>query len=97
MKNNNPKNNSEAAQENPISQAATLAVLAGIITTLGDGLATVAAALAIQETQQAAAENNATNGGPSNNGNSNANLQEIHQQLNYLTKEVKKIKRTLNL
>ncbi|MEK4627932.1 hypothetical protein MKZ17_06960 [Solibacillus sp. FSL R7-0682] len=47
MKNNNQKNNSEAAQENPISQAATLAVLAGIITTLGDGLATVAAALAI--------------------------------------------------
>lgn len=83
MQNNNrKKNNAETQDNNPVSQAATLAVIAGLIATLGDGLATIAAALAIQEAQQQAG----------NNGNGSADIQEMKQQLNYLTKEVKKLK-----
>ncbi len=83
MQNNNrKKNNAETQDNNPVSQAATLAVIAGLIATLGDGLATIAAALAIQEAQQQAG----------NNGNGSADIQEMQQQLNYLTKEVKKLK-----
>lgn len=83
MQNNyRKKNNEETQDNNPVSQAASLAVIAGLITTLGDGLATVAAALAIQEAQQQAG----------NNGNGSADIQEMQQQLNYLTKEVKKLK-----
>lgn len=90
MQNNNRKRNNEAVQDsNPVSQAATLAVIAGLITTLGDGLATVAAALALQEAQQEAQQ--------PVNGGGNIDLQGINQQLNYLTKEVKKIKKTLNI
>lgn len=39
-------------RQNPESQAAQLAVIAGFITTLGDALATIATALAIQEAEQ---------------------------------------------
>lgn len=90
MQNNNQSKNNEAQNSNPISQAATLAVIAGIITTLGDGLATVAAALAIQESQQ-----QSTNNG--NNSNSSVDLQGIQQQLNYLSMEIKKIKKIINI
>ena len=79
---NNRKKNNEATQDNnQVGQAATLAVIAGLITTLGDGLATVAAALALQEAQQ--------NG---NNGDSQQ-IQQMQQQIDYLTKEVKRLKR----
>jgi hypothetical protein len=89
LQNNNRKKNNEAATQdnNPVSQAAALAVIAGLITTLGDGLSTVAAALAIQEAQQQG--NNSGN----NNGNNSAELQQMQQQLDYLTKEVKRLKR----
>ncbi len=90
MQNNNQIKNNEAQNNNPISQAATLAVIAGIITTLGDGLATVAAALAIQESQQ-----QSTNNG--DNANSSVDLQGIQQQLNYLSMEIKKIKKIINI
>lgn len=86
MQNNIQKKNNSGSQDNtPISQAATLAVLAGLITTLGDGLATVAAALAIQESQQQSGSNG--------NGVDNANIQKMQQQIDYLTREVKKLKR----
>lgn len=88
MQNNNQKKNSSARQDNnPISEAATLAVIAGLITTLGDGLATVAAALAIQESQQQSGS------GSNGNGIDNAVIQKMQQQIDYLTREVKKLKR----
>ena len=80
---NNRKKNGETTQDNnQVGQAATLAVIAGLITTLGDGLATVAAALALQEAQQ-----------NSNNGDSQQ-IQQMQQQIDYLTKEVKRLKRS---
>ena len=79
----NKKKNGETTQDNNSGgQAATLAVIAGLITTLGDGLATVAAALALQEAQQ-----------NSNNGDSQQ-IQQMQQQIDYLTKEVKRLKRS---
>jgi hypothetical protein len=85
MQNNNRKKNNEMKQEIPVSQAATLEVIAGLFATLSEGLATFAAALAIQEVQQQA------------NSNNSIDIQEIHQQLNYLTKEMKKISKALNI
>ncbi|KGR83354.1 hypothetical protein [Lysinibacillus odysseyi] len=90
MQNNNRKRSNEAAQDsNPVSQAAALAVIGSLIATLGDGITTVAAVLALQEAQQEAQQ--------PVNGGGNIDLQGINQQLNYLTKEVKKIKKTLNI
>jgi len=78
----NRKKNSETTQDNNSGgQAATLAIIAGLITTLGDGLATVTAALALQEAQQ-----------NSNNGDSQQ-IKQMQQQIDYLTKEVKKLKK----
>lgn len=80
----NRKNNNELTQDNnPINQAATLAVIAGLITTLGDGLATVAAALALQEAQQK----------DSNGSDNSQQMQQMQQQIDYLTKEVKRLRR----
>ena len=85
MQNNNRKKNNEMKQEIPVSQAATLEIIAGLFVTLSERLATFAAALAIQEVQQQA------------NSNNSIDIQEIHQQLNYLTKEMKKISKALNI
>lgn len=91
MQNNNRKRNNEAAQEQqPVSQAATLEVIAGLILTLGEGISTVASVLALQEAQQETEK-------AALNGRGNVDLQGINQQLNYLTKEIKKIKKTLNI
>jgi len=61
--------------ENEVSQSAALSVIAGLITTLGDGLETVASALAIQEAEQS-------------NNSKNDEIQAIKQQLNALSKDV---------
>lgn len=66
------------SNKNEVSQSATLAVIAGLITTLGDGLSTVAAALAIQEAEQSSPVVN------------NQDIEAMQQQLRILTKEVKK-------
>ena len=88
MQNNSrKKNNDPPVENNPLIQAASLEVLAGLLATLAEGVSTFAAALALQETQQQA----------SNNNQNNINLQEVHEQLYYLTKEVKKISKALNL
>lgn len=50
MNNNNSRSDQGILQTE--SQSAKLAVIAGAITTLGDGLATVAALLAIEEARQ---------------------------------------------
>ena len=68
------------------SQSAKLALIAGAITTLGDVLATMAAVLAIEEERQEQSEKG-------NNGNS----KNMQKQLDYLTSEMEKIKKYLNL
>lgn len=88
MQNNNRKKNNEAAQENsPVIQAASLEVIAGLLATLSEGISTFATALAIQEAQQLTI----------NNTNNNVDIKGIQEQLNYLTKEVKKISKALNI
>jgi len=85
--NNRKKNNEPPIDNNPLIQAASLEVLAGLLATLAEGISTFASALALQETQQQV----------TNNNQNNVNLQEVHEQLHYLTKEVKKISKALNL
>ena len=88
MQNNNRKKNNEAIPENsPIIQAASLEVIVGLLTTLAEGISTFATALAIQEAQQLTI----------NNTNNNVDIKGIQEQLNYLTKEVKKISKALNI
>ena len=88
MQNNNRKKNNEAIPENsPVLQAASLEVIAGLLATLSEGISTFATALAIQEAQQLAI----------NNTFNNVDIQGIQEQLNQLTKEVKKISKALNL
>lgn len=88
LQNNNRKKNNDSAQDNPpVSQAASLEVIAGLFATLAEGISTFASALAIQEAQQQ------TN----NQAVSNVEIQQIQEQLYYLTKEVKKISKALNL
>lgn len=57
-------------------------MLAGIISTLGDGLATVAAIMAIEEANQSSMcnEKNASR------------LEELEKQVQYLTKKLQKLK-----
>ena len=64
------------------SESAKLAVIAGVITTFGDALATLAAVLAIEEARQEQGDTGA-----------NKNMQK---QIDYLTSEIEKIKRQMN-
>lgn len=87
MQNNNRDRKSESAKSNvSLSQSASIDVIAGVFATLAEGLGTFATALAYQEAQQKA--NTTTN---------NADLQKIQKELQYLTREVKKITKALNL
>lgn len=83
MKNNHDQSNQTT--NNPISQAGELAVIAGLINTLGDGLATVAAALALQEAQQSS----------QNHSTSDDSLQYLQKQIDDLSREVHQIKKFL--
>lgn len=87
MQHNRKKNTEPPIDNNPLIQAASLEVLAGLLATLAEGISTFASALALQEAQQQA----------SNISQNNVDLQEVHEQLHYLTKEVKKISKALNL
>lgn len=89
-RNNNGTNNNELntfLQGNE-NNAAKLAVIGGIVTTLGDALSTMAAVLAVEEAQQAAQSGNG-NGG---NGVSMEQFKELERQVRYLTKEMNKLK-----
>ena len=85
MKNKQNIKSSELQIINGENQAAQLAVIAGLITTLGDGLATVAAAMALQEAQQ----NN------SNNINTYPDVQMMQKRIDALEFEVKQMKKML--
>ena len=85
MQNNNRKKNTQNAIDNiPVSQAATIEVIAGLFATLSEGLGTLATAISIQETKQQTNTNQ-------------ADLQKIQEELHYLTKEVKKISKALDI
>lgn len=57
-------------------------MLAGIISTLGGGLATVAAIMAIEEANQSSMSND----------KNASRLEELEKQVQYLTKELQKLK-----
>lgn len=87
------KNNLFSFNENPDSQnlqtdseSAKLAVIAGVISTFGDALATLAAVLAIEEAREEARQEQSNNG-------DNKNMQK---QIDHLTSEIEKIKRQMN-
>ena len=87
-RNNNGKNNNELNEflQGNENNAAKLAVIAGIVTTLGDALATMAAVLALEEAQAQSGNGN------SNNGVSMGRFKEREKQVHYLTKEMNKLK-----
>lgn len=64
------------------SQSAQLAVIAGVITTFGDAIATLAAVLAIEEARE--------------EQNGNGNNENMQQQIDYLTSEFEKLKKQVN-
>ena len=87
-RNNNGKNNNELNQflQGNENSAAKLAVIAGIVTTLGDTLATMAAFLALEEAQEQSGNGNGKN------GVSMDQFKELEKQVRYLTKEMTKLK-----
>ena len=89
-RNNNGKNNNELNEflQGNENTAAKLAVVAGIVTTLGDALATMAAVLALEEAQAQSGNGN----GNGNNGVSMDRFKELEKQVHYLTKEMNKLK-----
>lgn len=85
LQNNNRNKKSQNAIDNiPVSQAATIEVISGLFATLSEGLGTLATALSIQEKKQQTNTNQ-------------ADLQKIQEELHYLTKEVKKISKALDI
>lgn len=87
-RNNNGKNNNQLNEflQGNENTAGKLAVIAGIVTTLGDALATMAAVLAIEEAQAQSGNGNG------NNGVSMDRFKELEKQVHYLTKEMNKLK-----
>ncbi|MGE7984124.1 translation initiation factor 2 [Solibacillus sp. NPDC093137] len=87
---NNYKNNSNHPSEPAEIQIARLGFIAATIVTLGDGLAALAAGLALQELEKA------------NNQNSQPQYDQSKQidstqkQIDYLIKELKQIKKILS-
>ncbi|WP_431029583.1 hypothetical protein [Lysinibacillus sp. LZ02] len=79
--NTDPLNELLQGNEN---SAAKLAVIANIVVTLGDVLATTAAVLALEELQ--------SQDSPNNNGGSLERFKQLEKQVHYLTKELNKLK-----
>ena len=75
-------NQNQDSQNQTDSESAKLAVIAGVITTFGDALSTLAAVLALEEARQ-----------EQNNAGDSKNMQK---QIDYLTSEIEKIKRQMN-
>ncbi|PLS18781.1 translation initiation factor 2 [Bacillus sp. M6-12] len=69
----------------PENQSAVLAVIGAALSTLGDGISTIAAILALEESQQGLQGN-------SNNDNYN----NMQKQIDYLTTEHEKLKKQIN-
>lgn len=82
MKYYSTKGNANATSNNE-STAAKLAVLGGLLATIGDAISTVAAALALEELQQTQNDSN----------NNNDRISELEKQIKYLTNEINKQKK----
>ena len=84
MKNKPNFNKPNTSNSNTENQAAQLAVIAGLITTLGDGLATVASIMALQEAQQS-----------NQNSDNNQSNMELQKRMDALENELRQIKKML--
>ena len=73
------KENQDSQNLQTDSESAKLAVIAGVITTFGDALATLAAVLAIEEARE--------------EKNGNGNNKNMQKQIDYLTSEFEKLKK----
>jgi len=85
---NGKKSDNSVQDLNPDIQAAELAVIAGLLTTLGDGIATIAAVLALQEAEK--------NSQSSNDNDASFDLGNIQKRLDSLERDMKQIKKILN-
>jgi hypothetical protein len=81
---NYPQNFLNLDKEN---QSAKLAVIGGVISTLGVAISTLAAVLALEEASQR--END-------NNDNDDNDMKDMKKQINYLTNELNKLKSSSN-
>ncbi|MDN4495360.1 hypothetical protein [Ureibacillus aquaedulcis] len=86
MKNNNNIDNKKTQKPN-IDQAGALAVIAGLFSTLGEGFATLSAALALQEEQK---KNQARDA-----NSAKIDLQNIERKIDSLENEIRQMKKML--
>ncbi|KGR77550.1 hypothetical protein [Ureibacillus sinduriensis] len=86
MKNNNNSDN-KTQSPNIENQAAALAVIAGLFSTLGEGIATISTALALQEVQQ--------NNQERDYKKVNIDLKNIEKKIDNLEREIIQIKKIL--
>ena len=66
------------SNSNNETTVAKLAVLGGLLSTLGDAISTMAVVFALEELQQT----------QSNNNNDNGKISKLEKQVKYLTKEI---------
>jgi hypothetical protein len=76
--NSNSNNGNANPSSNNETTVAKLAVLGGLLSTLGDGISTLAAVLALEELQKT----------QNNSNNNNDRISELEKQIKYLTKEI---------
>ncbi|MFC4024701.1 multidrug ABC transporter ATPase [Oceanobacillus longus] len=76
--NSNSNNRDANSSSNNEITVAKLAVLGGLLATIGDGISTLAAVLALEELQQT----------QNNSNNNNDRISELEKQIKYLTKEI---------
>ena len=87
-RNNKPTQGNESIE----IYAAKLSYIGTAISTLGDGLQTIAAGLALEALQNANNDSSQTNNG---NGNQTVKIDNMQKQIDYLIAELKQIKKML--
>lgn len=87
---NDHKNKSNQPSDSTEIQIARLAFIAATITTLGDGLAALAAGLALQELEKSNNQSTQPQYDPSKQ------LDSTQKQIDYLIKELRQIKKILS-
>lgn len=85
-RNNKPSQGNESIE----IYAAKLSYIGTAISTLGDGLQTIAAGLALEALQNANNDSSQTNNG---NGNQTVKIDNMQKQIDYLIAELKHIKK----
>lgn len=87
-RNNKPNQGNESIE----IYAAKLSYIGTAISTLGDGLQTIAAGLALEALQNANNDSSQTNNG-NGNGNQTVKIDNMQKQIDYLIAELKQIKK----